>query len=301
MSNLTAKDLYGCMTALATPMHEDGQVDYVQWQKLIQSQIDSEINGIVVAGTTGESALLNDDEFEQLLTIAVECCKNTNTKVIAQTGAISPDKVIERNRVAAHHGADALLIVTPYYIRTIQEGLYQHFMKIAEVSDLPIILYNVPSRTQNDMLPATTAKLAKHEQIIGIKEASSAEDRFVELTKLLQKDFAILSGNDDTFLNAMEQGACGVISVASNVRPVSVKQICNLMALGDVISAKKLNTSLEKLYGMLSYQPNPIPVKYLLHQAGMIKQGIRLPLMWLKSGLTGVKAEVASIEKELRI
>ncbi|MBL4661951.1 MAG: 4-hydroxy-tetrahydrodipicolinate synthase [Alcanivoracaceae bacterium] len=298
MSNLTSKELYGSMTALVTPMSNNGEIDYIQWQKLIQHQIKAGIKAIIVAGTTGESALLNNSEFEQLLSIAVECCKNSPTHVIAQTGNISANIVIENNKVASQSGADAVLVVTPYYIRTTQKGLYQHFMKVADASDLPIILYNVPTRTQNDMLAKTTASLAQHKNIIGIKEAAPDENRITELVNKITTDFVILSGNDDTFLLSMQQGAAGVISVASNVRPLLISQICNLMALGDVISAKKLNSSLVNLFKMLSYQPNPIPVKYLLHQASLIGNGIRLPLVWLDSNIAGSKLEIEQIIKE---
>jgi len=298
MSNLTSKDLYGSMTALVTPMQKDGQVDYVKWEKLIYWQIKSSIKAIVVAGTTGESALLNNHEFQRLLKIAVTCCENTKTKVIAQTGHINADEVIICNRQAYEIGAQAVLVVTPYYMRTTQEGLESHFTKIANNSLLPIILYNVPSRTHNDMLPKTTASLALHPMIIGIKEASSDKNRVNELLKYTPKGFAILSGNDDTFVQSMQQGATGVISVASNVRPLAINEICTLLALGDVISAKKLNSSLDNLFKMLSCQPNPIPVKYLLHEAGLIDQGIRLPLVWLEKNTSGTKQELKHIIKE---
>lgn len=298
MSNLTSKDLYGSMTALVTPMFSDGSIDYAQWRTLIHWQVKAQMKSIIVAGTTGESALLNQYEFIQLLQIAVECCEGTQTSVIAQTGHIKTQDVIESNELAYEIGAQAVLVVTPYYIRTTQEGLLQHFTEIANVSKLPIILYNVPSRTQNDMLPKTTARLAKHEMIVGIKEASSDENRISELVALSIKDFSILSGNDDTFLSAMQQGASGVISVASNVRPFAIYQICTFMALGDFISAKKLNSSLENLYTMLSCKPNPIPVKYFLNKAGVIENGIRLPLNWLDK-IADSQSEINKINDEL--
>jgi 4-hydroxy-tetrahydrodipicolinate synthase len=298
MSNLTSKDLYGSMTALVTPMKNDGVIDYEQWEKLIKWQIKANIRAIIVAGTTGESALLNIAEFKKLLKIAVICCANSNTKVIAQTGHIMADDVIKSNQLANELGADAVLIVTPYYIRTTQKGLKNHFIKIADTTKLPIILYNVPARTHNDMLPQTTASLAQHNMIIGIKEACSDENRITDLLKIKPKDFAVLSGNDDMFLKSMQQGATGVISVASNVRPVAINKICTLMALGDVISAKKLNSSLDNLFKVLSCQPNPIPVKYLLNEAGMIGNGIRLPLAWFDKKASETKQETKHIIKE---
>ena len=301
MSTITSKDLYGSMTAMVTPMSKNGVVNYEQWKNLIQWQIKAETNAVVVAGTTGESALLNLDEFKALLVIAVDCCQDTNTKVIAQTGHICPDDVIASNNIAFEVGADALLVVTPYYICTTQRGLFLHFEKIANASDLPIILYNVPGRTQNDMLAKTTALLAKHNMIIGIKEATTDTSRIAELIRLLPKNFAVLSGNDDMFLQAMQDGACGVISVASNIRPHTIKKICTFWALGDVISAKKCDSSLENLYKMLSCQPNPIPVKYLLHEAGQIGDGIRLPLVWYDEKISGSKLEIKKIIEETKL
>ncbi len=298
MSNLTVKDLYGSMTALVTPMHKNGDIDIETWEKLVFCQIAAGSKAIVVAGTTGESAVLDDEDFSALVSTAARLCEGKQTKVIAQTGSISVEDVMKKNGVASQLGADAVLIVTPYYLRTTQEGLFQHFNLIADNSELPIILYNVPSRTQNDMLVLTTKKLARHEKIIAIKEASSEGKRIKNLVKNCPSDFAILSGNDDTFVDSMIQGASGVISVASNVRPKTIQQICDFIALGDTISAKSLNTSLEKLYKMLSYQPNPIPVKYLLHEAGLIETGIRLPLVWYEGSIAGSKTEIKKIKEE---
>lgn len=298
MSNLTAKDLFGSMTALVTPMSADGQINYAHWESLINAQIKAGINAVVVAGTTGESAMLNADEVKQLTQIAVASSNGTKTKVIVGTGHVCADKVIENNHQAAQAGADAVLVVTPYYIRTTQMGLEKHFNTIADKSPLPVILYNVPTRTQNDLLPQTTASLAQHPMIIGIKEAVAINDRVKELFNKVPQDFAILSGDDDSFCDSIQRGAHGVISVASNVRPQSVIEICNYLSLGDVISAKKCNSSLDSLYKMLSYQPNPIPVKYLLQQAGKIDMGIRLPLTWFDGQLVGARKEIEHIKKE---
>lgn len=298
MSNFTAKDLFGCMTALVTPMNSSGEVNYSEWASLLDLQIAAEVRAVIVAGTTGESAMLSDSEFYNLLKFAVEKCEGTATRVIAQTGSINLQKVIEANNTAKQLGADAVMCVTPYYIRTTQKGLITHFETIADLSQLPVILYNVPSRTQNDLLPETTAVLAKHTNIIGLKEASSDANRVPKLTSLKLKDFAVVSGNDDSFLQSMSEGATGVISVASNVRPKSLVEICAMMALGDYISAKKLNSGLDSLYKVLSYEPNPIPVKYLMHHAGLVSDGIRMPLIWNDGRLPGAKAEINKITKE---
>lgn len=299
MSNLTAKDLFGSMTALVTPMSENGEINYAQWKRLIQAQIKAGIHAIVVAGTTGESAMLEFEEIKQLTATAVAYTSGTKTKVIVGTGHVCADKVIENNQQAAEAGADAVLVVTPYYIRTTQKGLEKHYTKIADNSSLPVILYNVPTRTQNDLLPQTTASLAHHPMIIGIKEAVAKQNRMKELLSKVPQNFAILSGDDDSFCDSMQQGAQGVISVASNVRPQTMVKICNYLALGDVISAKKCNSSLDSLYKMLSYQPNPIPVKYLLQRAGIIDMGIRLPLTWFDGQLVGDRKEIEHIKKEL--
>jgi 4-hydroxy-tetrahydrodipicolinate synthase len=299
MSNLTAKDLYGCMTALVTPMNKQGKIHLEQWKNLLRKQIAAKVKAVVVAGTTGESAVLTDDEFIQLLTVAVEQCQGTQTAVIAQTGSISADKVITNNKVAYELGAQAVLVVTPYYLRTTQEGLYQHFKKIADVSALPVILYNVPTRTQNDLLPTTCKRLSLHDNIIGLKEASPDEQRITELVKTIHTSgFNIMSGCDDTFVDSIAQGALGVISVASNVRPQIMTRICNYMALGDTISAKKLNSSLDNLYKVLSCQPNPIPVKYLMHEAALIDEGIRLPLVWFDDKKASTSDEILKIKQD---
>lgn len=298
MSNFTSKDLFGCMTALVTPMNSTGEVNYSEWSKLIDLQIEAEVNAIVVAGTTGESAMLNETEFKSLLKFAVEKCQGTPVKVIAQTGTIEPQKIIDANNYAKHIGADAVMCVTPYYIRTTQTGLINQFVKIADMSLLPVILYNVPSRTNNDLLPESTATLAKHQNIIGLKEASGCESRFTELKALKLKDFAIVSGNDDTFLKSMSEGSTGVISVASNVRPKTIVNICSMEALGDHISAKTLNSSLDSLYKVLSYVPNPIPVKYLMYEAGLISDGIRMPLVWNDEQIPNSKEEINKIKME---
>jgi 4-hydroxy-tetrahydrodipicolinate synthase len=298
MSNFTSKDLYGSMTALVTPMNSSGDVNYSQWQDLIENQVKAGIKAVIVAGTTGESALLSESEYAKLLTDAVKICAGSTTSVIAGTGAIDVNDVIKKNNVAKQLGADAVLCVTPYYLKTTQQGLIKFYQHIADWSELPVILYNVPSRTQNDLLPESTEILSKHKTIIGIKEASTDANRIKQLVDLKLNDFSILSGNDDMFCEAMQNGATGVISVASNVRPRTIIDICTMAALGDFISAKTLNTSLESLYMMLSYQPNPIPVKYLLHESGLINNGIRLPLVWFEGKLPSLKSEINLIKKE---
>jgi len=301
VKQLIAADLKGTYTALVTPMHANGSLDKEAWARLLGQQISHGVQGLVVAGTTGESAVLTDTEFAWLLSRALEECHGTGTQVIAQTGSISPELVIQRNQLAASLGAQAALVVVPYYLRTTQDGLLAHFRLIADESPLPIILYNVPARTVNDMLPETTASLARHHNIIGIKEALPDRQRITSL-KQNTTDFAVLSGDDPTFLEAMKAGASGVISVASNARPSAVAQITARASEGDWASAQTLNQSLTTLYRLLSYLPNPMPVKWCLHQAGVIEKGIRLPLIWPPQPPDALnwQPEIESIQQEYR-
>ncbi len=296
---LSAADLKGAYTALVTPMQPDGRLDQAAWQRLLSQQIRSGIDGVVVAGTTGESAVLTDTEFAWLLSQAVEACQGSDTAVIAQTGSVSPEIVIQRNKLAASLGAQATLVVVPYYLRTTQEGLLAHFQLIADESPLPVILYNVPGRTVTDMQGETSARLATHHNIIGLKEALADHQRIAWL-KQHSTDFAVLSGDDSTFLEAMKNGASGVISVASNARPKAVAEVTSRALAGDWAGAEKANQALEALYHLLSYVPNPMPIKWCLHQAGLIEKGIRLPLIWPPPPADALNwpPQIESIQKE---
>ncbi len=300
MKPLSATDLKGVYTALVTPMQPDGHLDKAAWKSLLEQQIAGGVSGVVVAGTTGESAVLTDTEFAWLLSSAVETLQGSGIQVIAQTGSISPHIVIHRNQLAASLGAQAALVVVPYYLRTTQAGLLAHFSAIAEAFALPVILYNVPGRTVTDMQPETTAKLAAHDNIIGIKEAKADMRRVAWLAENC-RDFAVLSGDDDSFLAAMEKGARGVVSVAANVRPRAMTNIANNALAGQWSQAGKANNALENLYQLLAYVPNPMPVKWCLQQAGVIEKGIRLPLVWPPSPPDALNwsAEIESIQKEL--
>ncbi|WP_395374493.1 4-hydroxy-tetrahydrodipicolinate synthase [Marinicella sp. W31] len=298
MKQLTAQDLYGGMVALATPMRADGSIHYEQWDALIQWHLRSGTRALIVAGTTGESAMLSTDEFKQLIERAAKLCSGTETAIIAGTGAIQPDKSIELTHIAADSGAQAALVVTPYYIRIGQQALITHYRHIADAASIPLILYNVPSRTTLDLTASTSLKLAQHENIIGIKEAKPDMQRIQKLATHGADEFVVLSGDDDTFLNAMQVGARGVISVASNVRPQAINRICHTQLLGDAPAADKLNQELAHLYQLLFVEPNPIPVKWLLHQAGIIDNGIRAPLQWLDEPKISWKNELNKIKQE---
>ena len=296
MRQTTAKDLSGSMVALVTPMDSTGDINHTQWQKLIQWHISCGTRAIVVAGTTGESALLSETEVTALTTAAVDLCKDSDTRVIVGTGAIRPEQVIKTNQTAQELGADAALVVTPYYLTLTQQALVAHFTGIAEATDIPIILYNVPGRTGTDLQSNTTARLAKLPSVIGIKEAKADMQRIRELVAI--KDFAVLSGDDGTFVEAMGLGAQGVISVAANVRPAAIKKMCDHCLLGHQGEAQSLNQQVAPLYDYLFHEPNPCPVKALMHATDMIDAGIRAPLMLTEMKSSELKKFNESIRQE---
>lgn len=280
MTRITAKDLSGSMTALVTPMEQSGDIDLTAWCQLIERQITAGTTAIIVAGTTGESALLKQSEFSQLLQTAKTHISNRPMLLIAGTGSISPETVIDNNHIAEQNGAHAALVVTPYYLKVSQTALIEHYQQIADHSKLPIIAYNVPARTGMDCTEETTKILAAHPNIIGIKEAKPDLQRIAGLAKI--KNFAVLSGDDDSFLNAIQKGANGVISVAANLYPKAIKNIHDAVQLGDRATAKQINSKLEPLYQLLACQPNPGPIKSALHQLKLIQKSIRKPLNLLK-------------------
>lgn len=296
MGQIQAKDLTGSMVALVTPMYGDGRINFTQWQLLIEWQVNCGTRAVVVAGTTGESALLTAAEIETLIKIAVRVCQDTNTKVIVGTGAIDPNKVIQANQQAYDLGADLALVVTPYYLTLTQAALCAHFQNIAAQSKLPILLYNVPSRTGIDLQASTTAKLALTTNIIGIKEAKADMERIKQLIKI--KDFTVLSGDDHSFVEAMTLGAHGVISVAANARPQAIKKMCNLIQLGNITEAEQLNTQLTGFYDFLFHEPNPCPIKSIMHAAEIIDVGIRAPLVLTTLKPTHINQYTKTIRQE---
>ncbi len=295
-SILTARDLSGAMVAIVTPMNGDGSIDWLSFERLVCWHIRLKTVAIIIAGTTGESALLNTDETKKLISKAVTLCADTTTWVVAGTGAISAQQVISNNQMAAECGAAACLVVTPYYLRLTQQALYDHFKLIADNSPLPVILYNVPGRTGNDLQSKTTKELALHPKIIAIKEAKSDMSRITELLKI--DSFAVLSGDDLSFCEAMQLGAHGVISVAANVRPMAIQQICHATALGDYTKAKELNDSLHDLYELLCIEPNPGPVKAVMAEAKMLSSAIRQPLQLMSLTQTQLKRHLPAIKQE---
>ena len=274
--------LQGSLVALVTPLLKNGDVDYESLSSLLDWHIANETDGIVSVGTTGESATLNVKEHIEVIDYSVKHVQN-RIPVIAGTGANSTDEAIELSLEAKLKGADYVLLVTPYYNKPNQKGLLAHYEKIANNVDIKQILYNVPSRTACDLKPETVSVLSEHKNIVGLKEAVDDIERIKELVKISNNssDFAILSGDDPTFMNALIEGAHGVISVAANVVPKSISQICKLIREDNIEEAKKLNEFNNNIYRLLFVESNPIPVKWMLTKMGMIENSIRLPLIEL--------------------
>lgn len=268
----------GSITALVTPMLQDGAIDKKSLHDLIEWHIDSKTDGLVISGSTGEAATLSVDEHEDLIATVVKQVKK-RIPVIAGTGSDNTTHALKLALNAKKAGADACLIVTPYYNKPTQKGLVEHYKFIANKLDLPIILYNVPGRTACDMLPETVEQVAKLPNVIGIKEATGKIERAPDILKRCGKDFLIFSGDDATALGLMELGAHGVISVTANVAPRKMHDLCDHVLNGNQSEAKKINDQLMPLHKNLFLESNPIPVKWALNQMGLIPAGIRLPLL----------------------
>ena len=267
----------GSMVALVTPMNEKDGVDEASLRGLVDYHVDNQTDAIVAVGTTGESATLNHDEHCEVIRLVVEQAAG-RVPVIAGTGSNSTAEAIEYTRCAASVGADACLLVTPYYNKPTQEGLYQHYKKVAEAVPIPQLLYNVPGRTACDMLPATVKRLAAIDNIIGIKEAVGEETRIRELVAFASDKFAIYSGDDPTALTLILLGGKGSISVTANVAPKAMHEMCQLALAGKQTEAEAINERLMGLHKKLFVESNPIPVKWAVHTMGLIPACIRLPL-----------------------
>ena len=271
------KKLSGSICALATPFRADA-LDLDAFGRLIDQQLAGGTQALVVAGSTGEAHALDGDEFERLLTFAVGRVGG-RVPVLAGTGTANTRKTIAATRRAQGCGADAALVVTPYYVRPTQDGLVRHFSEVADHGGLPIVLYNVPSRTACDMQPQTVSRLAHHDRIVGIKEARGDAERIGAVIALQNPQFSILSGDDPTCMGAMLAGADGVISVAANVAPHALRALCDAALADDAETARRVNQSLVALYELLGVEPNPIPLKWCLHLLGLGEPDLRLPLL----------------------
>lgn len=275
---------HGSMVALVTPMHDgvspDTPLDYDALARLIEFHIENGTDAIVSVGTTGESATLGEELHCDVINRTIDIV-NGRIPVIAGTGANSTFEAIRLTRYARDAGADACLLVTPYYNKPTQEGLYLHHKAVADAVSIPQILYNVPGRTACDMLPDTVGRLAKVENIIGIKEATAELDRVDRIRELCGENFLLVSGDDATTKDLILRGGDGVISVTANVAPKAMHEMAVFAKKGDEQAATEIDNTLRGLHEKLFIESNPIPVKWALNKMGLIKKGIRLPMTWL--------------------
>lgn len=272
--------IQGSIVALVTPMFEDGAVDDVSLKKLVEFHIEQGTDALVAVGTTGESATLDEDEHCHVIKTVVDCVAG-RIPVIAGTGANCTREAIALTRKAKQVGADACLLVTPYYNKPTQEGLYLHYKAVAEAVDIPQILYNVPGRTGVDMLPETVGRLAKIDNIVGVKEATGNLDRVKQIRDLCGNEFALYTGDDATSCEFCLLGGNGSITVTGNVAPRLLHEMITAAMRGDRAEAEAIDAKLTGLHSSLFIQSNPIPVKWAVAEMGLMGKGIRLPLTWL--------------------
>jgi len=265
------------MVALVTPMFEDGSLDFEALDRLIEFHIENKTDAIIAVGTTGESATLDEEEHCATIKRAVTTAAG-RIPIIAGTGSNSTKEAISLTRCAANAGADACLLVTPYYNKPTQEGLYLHYRAVAEAVGIPQILYNVPGRTAVDMQPETVARLAELSNIVGIKEATGNLDRARTILEMCGDKIDVYSGDDATAMDLILAGAKGDISVTANVAPRAMHDMCEAALQGDKERAQQINAPLMALHKNLFLEANPIPVKWALYEMGLIKSGIRLPM-----------------------
>jgi len=286
----------GAIVATVTPF-KNGKVDFPAFRRLLKRQIEAGTDGIVPCGTTGESATLSYEEHKKVIEEAVKTVKK-RVPVIAGTGSNSTEEAIMLTKHAKKVGADGALVITPYYNKPTQEGLYQHFKKIASSVDIPIVIYNVPSRTGVNILPETVLKLARIDNIVGIKEASGSLNQVCEIIRRAPKDFSVLSGDDFLFYSMLCVGGKGVISVASNVAPNLMAELYDSVEAGDFYKARKIHYTLMPLFRALFLETNPIPTKTALGLMGLIEPELRLPLTPMSEK---PKKELAKVLRSLKL
>lgn len=267
----------GSYVALVTPFKDDESLDEAKLKELIQFQIEGGTHGIVPCGTTGESPALSEEEHDRVVEITVDTV-NGQVPVIAGTGSNSTTRTLRATKHAKDAGADAALIVTPYYNKPTQKGLYEHYMKIADSVDIPIVVYNVPGRCGTDILSPTIARLAEHPNIVALKEATGELKRASEVVNLCPENFVVLSGDDVNTLPIMAVGGKGVISVVANIAPSDVADMCNAFHAGNLELARKLHYKTLPLAVNLFIETNPIPAKTALMLMGKLNGQLRLPL-----------------------
>lgn len=282
--------LAGSMVALVTPMDADGAVNYDDLSGLIDFHVDAGTEALIIAGTTGESATLDHDEHLQLISRSCEIAGD-RIPIIAGTGSNSTSQTLALSREVDRLPVLAFLIVTPYYNKPTQEGMYRHFSAVADAVGKPVILYNVPGRTAVDLKPETVIRLAAHGNIPSIKEATGEIDRVTQLRDACGPDFSLLSGDDATSCKFMLAGGDGVISVTANVAPTGMRQLCDAARAGRRADAERIDATLQPLHSKLFLESNPIPVKWAVQEMGLIGPGIRLPLTTLS---TRLQSEVAA-------
>ena len=268
---------HGSIVALVTPFDEHDRIDYDALRRLIEFHIGEGTNGLVIAGTTGESATLDQGEHAELIRRAAAMVAG-RIPVIAGTGSNSTRQTVSLSVEVADAAIDGYLLVVPYYNKPVQEGLYQHFLAIADAVDKPIMLYNVPGRTVADILPETLARLADHPNIIGVKDATGDMERMKQHQALIPEEFRYFSGDDFTSLEFLRLGGHGVVTVTGNVAPRQMSDLCRAVAEGEIEKAAEIDDSLQPLNTALFVESNPIPVKWALHEMGLISSAIRLPL-----------------------
>lgn len=288
----------GAITAIVTPFTENGELDKDALKNLVEFQIKNHIDGLVPCGTTGESPSLNEEEHLEVVRTVIDIT-NDKVPVIAGAGSNSTQHAIELTKKAADIGADATLHVCPYYNKPTQEGLYRHFSSVAKAADIPIIIYNIQGRTAVNMETSTLAKLAKeHSNIVGVKEASGNVAQMMDVIKELPKNFTVLSGDDNLALPLMALGGKGVISVASNIVPKEMHELCQYALDGDLENAKRMHYHLLPLFKGIFIETNPIPIKAALALKGMIKESYRLPMCPMKAEN---KEKLIQLLKDLKI
>ena len=267
----------GSLVALATPFDSNNRVDFASLKGLMDFHVNEGTSGLVIAGTTGEAATLTKSEHIELISRAVEIADG-RLPIIAGTGSNSTQQTIDLSHEVGKSGIHAYLVVVPYYNKPGQEGMFQHFTAIADALNRPIMMYNVPGRTVADMQAETVARLAKHDNIFGIKEATGDIDRLKQIQALVDDDFMLYSGDDFTALEFLQTGGHGIVTVTGNVVPAAIAGLCKLVTAGENVDAKALDETLQPLNDALFAESNPIPVKWALNQMGMIPPRIRLPL-----------------------
>lgn len=272
------KEFSGLFTALVTPFKQDLSIDYIALQGLIEKQEQNKVDGLVINGTSAESPVINQEETTKIIKLAVNTTSN-KTKIIVGTGSNDTATTLENSKIAEDIGADGLLLVTPYYNKPSQDGLYKHFITIAEATNIPILLYNIAGRTGVNLETSTLVKLSKHSNIVGVKEASGDMFQIMDVISSVDKEFVVLSGDDALTYNIMNLGGHGVVSVISNILPKDMKEFTNFLSSGNQNLARVIHYKLYPLMkALISTTTNPVPIKTLLAHYGEINEVFRLPL-----------------------